>query len=178
MSMSAGRSVFDLLAKAGPPLAEGSWYESVQHRFLFGEPELIRGLLTAALAMGLVLLVIGMSYRWQKRRQQPAPTQPMALFRRVLSKMGLTVIERWLLWRLARNSGLEHPTALLISTRLYDGRSTATARAAACFSPVPARRRALPRSAGGSSGKRTDNQVLRSSARRSSRVQYFSCEWS
>lgn len=121
MSMSAGRSVFDLLAKAGPPLAEGSWYESVQHRFLFGEPELIRGLLTAALAMGLVLLVIGMSYRWQKRRQQPAPTQPMALFRRVLSKMGLTVIERWLLWRLARNSGLEHPTALLISTRLYDG---------------------------------------------------------
>lgn len=121
MSMSAGRSVFDLLAKAGPPLAEGSWYESVQHRFLFGEPELIRGLFTAALAMGLVLLVIGMSYRWQKRRQQPAPTQPMALFRRVLSKMGLTVIERWLLWRLARNSGLEHPTALLISTRLYDG---------------------------------------------------------
>lgn len=121
MSMSAGRSVFDLLAKAGPPLAEGSWYESVQHRFLFGEPELIRGLFTAALAMGLVLLVIGMSYRWQKRRQQPAPTQPMALFRRVLSKMGLTVIERWLLWRLARNSGLEHPTALLISSRLYDG---------------------------------------------------------
>ncbi|HPD31108.1 MAG TPA: hypothetical protein PLL20_14025 [Phycisphaerae bacterium] len=121
MSMSAGRSVFDLLAKAGLPLAEGSWYESVQHRFLFGEPELIRGLFTAALAMGLVLLVIGMSYRWQKRRQQPAPTQPMALFRRVLSKMGLTVIERWLLWRLARNSGLEHPTALLISSRLYDG---------------------------------------------------------
>ncbi len=121
MSMSAIAFVLDSLAQSGLPLADVRWYESVQRRFLFGEPDLIRGVLTAAFVIGLVLVVIGVLHHWQKRRQQPAPAQPMALYRRVLSKMGLTVIERWLLWRLARNCRLEHPTAILISSRLYDG---------------------------------------------------------
>jgi len=121
MSTSTIASVLDRLTRAGLPLADEQWYESVHRRFLLGEPELVRGVLTAALAIGLALIVMGILHRWQKRREQPAPAQPMALYRRVLSKMGLTVIERWLLWRLARNCRLEHPTAILISSRLYDG---------------------------------------------------------
>ena len=120
MSTSTIASVLDRLTRAGPLLADEEWYESVHRRFLLGEPELVRGVLTAALAIGLALIVMGILHRWQKRREQPAPAQPMALYRRVLSNMGLTVIERWLLWRLARNSRLEHPTALLVSLRLYD----------------------------------------------------------
>jgi hypothetical protein len=118
--MLAVGTVSGILAQMDRPFTKEEWFESVHLRFLHGEPELVRNVVLAVLTICLVLAVPLLLHRWQRRRQQPTPAQPMALYRRVLSKMGLTVIERWLLWRLARNSGMEHPTALLISSRLYD----------------------------------------------------------
>ncbi len=112
--------VSGLLAQMERPFTKEEWFESVHRRFLHGEPELLRNIFLAVLTVCLVLAIPLLLHRWQRRRQQPTPAQPMALYRRVLGKMGLTIIERWLLWRLARHSRMEHPTALLISSRLYD----------------------------------------------------------
>lgn len=118
MSMLAFTS--NLLAQPDGRIDREQWYESAHRRFVFGEPELIEGVITAVLAISLLLLVAWLLYHWQRRRQNPAPAQPLSLYRRVLGKLGLSLPERWLLRRLAKASGIEHPTALLISARLYD----------------------------------------------------------
>ena len=44
----------------------------------------------------------------------------MGLYLRVQRQLGLSLSDRWRLWRLARAIGIEHPTALLISVSMYD----------------------------------------------------------
>lgn len=110
----------NLLAQQEYRINAAEWYESMHRRFLQGEPDMMEGIVTAVLSIGLLALVTWLLYRWQSRRQQPPPIQPMSLFKRVLSRLDLSVPERWLLRRLARASGIPHPTALLISARLYD----------------------------------------------------------
>lgn len=58
--------------------------------------------------------------RIQRRRQAPRRPQPMALYQRVQEAVGLSVAERWWMWRLAKALKLTNPTALLISEVLYD----------------------------------------------------------
>ena len=44
----------------------------------------------------------------------------MSLYLRLQSKLGLPMLDRWRLWRVACTLNIEHPTALLISEKLYD----------------------------------------------------------
>jgi hypothetical protein len=110
----------NLLADVERPFTKDEWYQSVHERFLFGEPEMTKGLLTSVMAIALMLGSAWLLYRWQKRSLRPTPAQPMALYRRVVNKLGFSLVDRWLLWRLARDCAIDHPTALLISSRLYD----------------------------------------------------------
>lgn len=118
--MIAVATLWSLLAQVERPITKDDWYQSIHHRFLFGEPDAYKGIFTSLLVIALIIGLSYILYRWQKRRQQPAPAQPMGLYRRVLAKLGLSFFERWLLRRLAKAYAIEHPTALLISARLYD----------------------------------------------------------
>jgi hypothetical protein len=111
----------DLLADEGRPFTKDEWYQSVHDRFVSGEPQMYQGILAFLLLIALAVGSAWLLYRWQKRGLRPTPSQPMSLYRRVTRKLGMPIIDRWLLWRLAKSSGIEHPTALLVSSRMYDG---------------------------------------------------------
>jgi hypothetical protein len=118
--MSTQGSMLDVLAQTDNLQYRKQMFDAMHHRFVSGEPQVLQGVLAAIVTLALLLGSIWLLYRWQKRWNRPAPTQPMTFFRRVTGKLGLSMLDRWWLWRLARSSGLEHPTAMLISSRLYD----------------------------------------------------------
>jgi hypothetical protein len=79
--------------------------------------------LKVILIIALVACVIVLAQllsRLQQLKSRPRRPHPMALFRRVQNKLGLSPADRWCLWWLARVLNIENPTALLISARLYD----------------------------------------------------------
>jgi hypothetical protein len=118
--MSLAGLTLGVLAQAGGRQYRKQVFDAMQERFVSGEPNASRGILTTVVALGLLFGAVLLLYRWQRRRRRPSPAQPMSLYRRVLGKLGLSMVDRWWLWRLARFSRTEHPTAMLISSRLYD----------------------------------------------------------
>jgi hypothetical protein len=112
--------MFEVLAQAVPRINRERTLDAMHERFVTGEPELWQGVVTACVVLGMLLGSVWLMYRWQHRRRHPASTQPMSFYRRILGKLGLSMLDRWFLWRLARFTGLEHPTAMLISPRMYD----------------------------------------------------------
>lgn len=72
--------------------------------------------LAAIAALFLVMVLIA----WLiQRRRQKRVYNPKALFQDVLRQLPLTVPQRDLLRRLARDLRLEHPTVLLLSPQLF-----------------------------------------------------------
>jgi hypothetical protein len=75
----------------------------------------------AVLAILAIFVIMKLLDYVQKRRQSTnIKAQPMALYWRIQSKMGLSFLDRWQLWRLASSSAVPNPTALLISPVLFD----------------------------------------------------------
>jgi hypothetical protein len=90
-----------------------SWF-SRQDPTVPQEIALVVALLGAGLFLGWVLM------QWQARRGGPSRQHPMGLYLRLLRKLGLGLLDRLRMWRLARAQKIEHPTALLISRQLFD----------------------------------------------------------
>ncbi len=118
--MPAPGFTLNILAQADNLLYRKQMFDAMHERFVEGEPDIHEGILTAVLILIFLFGGIWLLYRWQQRRHRPASSQPMAFYRRMLGKLGLSLVDRWWLRRLASFSGIEHPTAMLISSRLYD----------------------------------------------------------
>lgn len=92
----------------------------MQEHFKEPDPQAPVSMLVAILAVLAVFVVMKLLQRLQNRRQDEASVRPMALYLRVQSRMGLPLIDRWRLWRLAKATDVANPTALLISASLFD----------------------------------------------------------
>jgi hypothetical protein len=112
--------MFDVLAQTGPRISRRQALDAMHERFVTGEPDPWQGVFTACVVLGMLIGSVWLMYRWQHRRQHPASTQPISFYRKMLGKLGLSMLDRCLLRRLARFMGMEHPTAILISSRMYD----------------------------------------------------------
>jgi hypothetical protein len=85
-------------------------------------------LICLACIFGLVYMIS----RIQRRRANPHQARPFAVFWRMQAGLGLGILDRLRLWRLARHINLDQPTALLISEQLFD-------QAVATYSRKPSR---------------------------------------
>ncbi len=92
----------------------------MQDRFTRTDPGAWWNLMLVLALLGCLLGVAYLLNRCQQRRAGREGIQPMGLFLRVQRQLGLSLRDRWRLWRLAGVLNIEHPTALLISARLYD----------------------------------------------------------
>jgi hypothetical protein len=94
--------------------------QSMRGHFKDPDPQAPLSILVAVLAIFAIFLIMRILYRMQNRRLDAAKAQPMALYWRVQARMGIPLLDRWRLWRLAKAAGLHNPTALLISPVLFD----------------------------------------------------------
>jgi len=82
-----------------------------------GSPYAPLVLLLAVLAIAGVLLLL---HRLEHRKEaKPQANDPKALFAAVLNKLGLSVVQRDLLRRIAFDLRLPHPTMMLLSPELF-----------------------------------------------------------
>lgn len=65
---------------------------------------------------GLLALRFGIIYARRAYRR----LEPLRIYSRIASKMGLNVDDRYLLWRVARQTGLANPLSLLICSDTLD----------------------------------------------------------
>ncbi|HOA74307.1 MAG TPA: hypothetical protein PL151_14975 [Phycisphaerae bacterium] len=91
----------------------------MQDRFNESDPQAYVQILIAFVAI-LAIFAIIRFLNYCQTRERHASSQAMSFYLRVQSQMGLPLLDRWLLWRLARASGGINPTALLISPVLFD----------------------------------------------------------
>jgi hypothetical protein len=70
-----------------------------------------------ALGLGLLVVVVGGvgSYRWHKKHA--SGPKPLAVFRELARLGGLSLVDQWLLFRIARHQALPGPATLLFSPR-------------------------------------------------------------
>jgi hypothetical protein len=92
-------------------------YQSMRERFVQGGEPTELALVLLALA-GLFALLLGLQ-AFRRRRQQE-PNRPAKLFSRLISGLQLTVAERDLIRRIARDSRLENPAVLFVSRAIYE----------------------------------------------------------
>lgn len=83
------------------------------------DPNTLRDLILALLMIGSLLVLAWMLHRKQLRDEAANGINPMALFIRMMTRLGLPVVDRVRMWHLARVLRIPHPTALLISTTLF-----------------------------------------------------------
>jgi len=69
------------------------------------------------LAVLLTWLLFNLQRRWQNQIASP---QPMRLYVRTLLMLGIPAPDIWRLWLLAKRLQIHHPTALAISSVLFD----------------------------------------------------------
>lgn len=84
------------------------------------DPTIFITIVTTFAVLGAGLLIAALWQHIQELRLSPEKRQPMVLFRRLQKGLGLSYVERWRMWWLARRSAVEHPAALLISESLFD----------------------------------------------------------
>jgi hypothetical protein len=105
---------------AALPGVKGERFRQVQQYFNTPAPQMYVNIGIALLAIVSVYMLMKLLNYLQNRRQEESRARPMALFLRVQSQMGLSLPERWNLWRLAKTLKVANPTALLISPVLFD----------------------------------------------------------
>ncbi len=112
-----------LLAQASP--RQRAAIESMRSHFEESDPELYWKIPVVAflllVAISLVVLLGYLELRRQRRENKP---QPIRLYLWCLAKLQVPWPDILRLYRLARALRLSHPTALLISPRLYDAAVT------------------------------------------------------
>jgi len=101
-------------------LKRGEHFKYMRNHLNQPRPDLAWNIFLVAVFLGCVIGIVWLLSRWQQASPRATRLHPMALYRRVAAKLGLSVVDRWWLWRLARVVGVDHPTALLISVRQYD----------------------------------------------------------
>jgi hypothetical protein len=77
-------------------------------------------ILCMLISLACIFALIYMINRIQRRRANPGKARPFAVFWRMQAGLGLGLLDRFRLWRLARHIDLDQPTALLISENLFD----------------------------------------------------------
>lgn len=116
-------------ASAAAALAQASRLERLQAlRQAFSEPreDTMPGFAWGFLvAFGAILLLVIGVRTWQFIIERADPrSSPMALFRWALRRRGVRALDRLILCRLAQrrvsSRELEHPTAMLLSVRIYE----------------------------------------------------------
>ena len=102
----------------GESLAQAPWEAVRDHLRRGGSPSTAMYVLLAVLSLAALLLIV---HRLQERgERQPPVSDPRGLFRRVLHDLGLNVVERDLLRRMASDLRLENPTVMLLSPTLFE----------------------------------------------------------
>ncbi len=111
--------ILELLAQVSPRQRDA--FESMRTRFDQTDPELYWKIpfVAALLIIGLLLVAL-LGYLERRRQRQENKPQPMRLYLWCLAKLHVPWADMLRLWRVARALRLRHPTALLISPRLYD----------------------------------------------------------
>ena len=105
------------------PLAELLMRRNLSHAqrwFSRSDPTILHQIALVLMLLGLGLFAGWVFLQVQRRRAAPVQDNPAALFSHMQRKLGLSMLERWQLWRLAKGVKLRHPTALLISPPLFD----------------------------------------------------------
>ena len=92
----------------------------MRDKFTEAEPGVGWNLIYVLALLACLLAIAWLFNRWQQRRANSQVLEPMSLYLRVQRKLGLSPLDQWRLWRLAKVSRAEHPAALLISARMYD----------------------------------------------------------
>lgn len=92
----------------------------MQERFSKADPEAVTQMLAVLVMLAGVFGLVYVLLRIQRRKSRPRQAQPMSLYLRTQRKLGLSLADCWWLWRLAATLRIAHPTALLISFRMFD----------------------------------------------------------
>lgn len=112
-----------LLAQASP--RQRVAIESMRSHFEETDPQLYWKISFVALLFVIgALLVALLGYLERRRQRRENKPQPIRLYLWCLAKLQVPWPDILRLWRLARALRLSHPTALLISPRLYDAAVT------------------------------------------------------
>lgn len=84
------------------------------------DPTIFITIISTFAVLGVGLLIAALWQHIQELRLSPEKRQPMVLFRQLQKRLGLSYVERWRMWWLARRTAHEHPAALLISEVRFD----------------------------------------------------------
>lgn len=104
-------------AWAADPLTEIQ--EAVREHFVKGGS--VTWFLVAIAAIVFALLLVHLITRWQDRHLGTEQrSDPVGVFDRLLDGLGVLENERSLLKNIARESGLHHPTAMLLCPAMFD----------------------------------------------------------
>ena len=99
-----------------PTPMQSAWRSVHEYFQRGGSPMVILYVLAWGAALILLLLLV---HRFQQRHSRQPIDQPKRLFRTVLARLELSVQQRDLLRRMARELKLEHPTALLLCPKTF-----------------------------------------------------------
>jgi hypothetical protein len=115
--------------------SQGRGLDAAHEWFGRSDPTVLKQIVAVLGLIALGILIAWLVSQLQLHLKAPRTrSRPMRLFLRMQSRLGLPMLDRWRLWRLARTMDLRHPTALLISSALFD-------EAVTKYRSSPARRR-------------------------------------
>ncbi len=109
-----------MIAILAQSMTRGTGLTAAQKWFTRSDPGVLRQVVIVLMLLGAGLFVGWLSLQLQQRYHAPARFNPKGLFRRTQRKLGLSLPEQWLMWRLAGTLKLPHPTTLLISRNYFD----------------------------------------------------------
>lgn len=107
-----------ILAQKALPRVEH--LRAIHEKFNQPEPQIAWRMFAVFILLGIAVFLIWVLGQLQRRKSRPAKPQPMSLYLRVLSKLGIPLTDRWRLWWLAKALNIDHPATLLISEKMYD----------------------------------------------------------
>ena len=99
-----------------PTPMQSAWRSVHEYFQRGGSPMVILYVFAWGAALILLLFLV---HRFQQRHSRQPIDQPKRLFRSVLTRLELSVQQRDLLRRMARDLELEHPTALLLCPKTF-----------------------------------------------------------
>lgn len=97
-----------------------TYLKSMHQQFSNSNPHMWWELLLGVGVLAGIVGVLWVAWFWQRSHGDQVELRPMALYRQVLGRLGLPASDVWRLKRLARVVGIPQPTAVLISSELYD----------------------------------------------------------
>jgi hypothetical protein len=97
--------------------AKNPWQSAHEH---FQRGGTLGGLLAAFMTIGGLIGLLYIVHRLQQRKHSTGPVvNPQKLFRTIVRKIGLNVLQRDLLLRVARDLRLQHPVTLLLAPEVF-----------------------------------------------------------